>query len=167
MLPGPRFAGKGLGAEAVVAVRDANQLPLYLCLAGGLVGGLASGIAWLALGFLLWMPYWRQLRDYGMAADDNGWAMGIFFVPPLMGVAFLLSTLMALIIVRWIAHPKPVFIVLNLVPGLWLTVNGLTGILRGRSWDDPGFEVAVLLIGLGWGAALYALARRRSGQIEA
>jgi len=136
---------------------------LYLCLAGGLIGGVASEIALFALGGLLWEPYWRQLRDYGMTTDDIGFALGVVFVPPVMGAAFLISTLAALITVRWIGHAKLVLIIMNLVPGLLLTANQVVGILRGRYWDDPGFEVACLLIGLGWGAALHALSLRRSG----
>jgi hypothetical protein len=147
-------------------LRDSNQLPLYFCLAGGLVGCVASEVAWLTLGGFLWMPHWRQLRDYGMYVDDNGVAMGVFFVPPIMGLAFLMSTLMSLIAVRWIGHPKLVLILLNLVPGLWLSLGGANGILHGRGWNDPGFEIACLLIGLGWGAALYALMVRRSGYIN-
>jgi hypothetical protein len=52
------------------------------------------------------------------------------------------------------------------MPGLWLTLNGVNGIFHGRYWDNPGFEIACLLIGLGWGSALYALTVRRSGYIE-
>jgi hypothetical protein len=150
---------------AVFAVRDANHPPLYVCFAGGLVGWFASAVAWFALGMLLWMPYWRQLRDHGMDVDDNGWAMGIVFVPPAIGLAFLMSTLLSLIIVRWKGYPKLVSIVLNLMPGLWLTLSGVNGVVHGRHWDYPGFEIACLLIGLGWGAALYALTVRRGGYI--
>ena len=82
---------------------------------------------------------------------------------PIMGLAFLVSTLMSLIAVRWIGHPKLVFIMLNLVPGLLVTLVGVNAILHGRGWSEPGFEVACLLIGLGWGAALYALMVRRRG----
>jgi len=159
----------GRGAEAVravIAMRDANQLPLYFCLAGGLVGCVTSAIAWWMLATFLWMPYWRQLRDYGVHVDDNGVAMGMVLVPPIMGVAFLISTLISLIIVRWTGQPKLVLISLNLMPGLGLTLLGVNGVLQRRYWDNPGFESACLLIGLGWGAALYALTVRRSGYIE-
>ena len=101
-----------------------------------------------------------------MGADDNGWAMGVVFVPPIIGVAFLMSTLISLITVRWTGRPKLVLISLNLMPGLWLTLLGVNGVLHGRYWDYPGFEIACLLIGLVWGAALYALTVRRSGYIE-
>jgi hypothetical protein len=154
------------GVRAVIVMRDANQLPLYFCLAGGLVGCVTSAVAWWMLGAFLWMPYWRQLRDHGMDADDNGWAIGVAFVPPVIGVAFLLSTLISLITVRWAGHPKLVLVAINSMPGLWLTLNGVNGIFHGRYWDDPGFEIACLLIGLGWGSALYALTVRRSGYIE-
>ena len=147
-------------------MRDSNQLPLYYCLAGGLVGCAASEVALFALGGLLWMPYWRQLRDYGMHTDDIGEAMGVIVVPPVMGLAFLMSTLMSLVTVRWIGHPKLVFILLNLVPGLLVTSVGVNAILHGRGWSEPGFEIACLLIGLGWGAALYMLMVRRRGYTE-
>ncbi|MDP3075445.1 hypothetical protein [Bradyrhizobium sp.] len=156
--------------QAGFALRDANQLPLHLVFAGGLAGGLgggvASGVAWLALGNLLWLPYWRQLRDHGMNADDNGWAMGFIFVPPVMGVAFLISTLVSLLIVRWIAYPKLVLILLNSVPGLLLTLNGTNEIIHGRYWEYPGFEIACLLIGFAWGVALFELMVRRGGYVE-
>jgi hypothetical protein len=152
--------------RAVIAVRDANQLPLYFCLAGGLVGCVTSAVAWWTLGAFLWLPYWRQLRDYGMNADDNGVALGMVLVPPVMGVAFLISTLISLITVRWTGHPKLVLIALNLMPGLGLTLLVGNGVLHGRYWENPGFEMACLLIGLGWGAALYALTVRRSGYIQ-
>jgi hypothetical protein len=147
-------------------MRDANQLPLYFCLAGGVVGCVTSFIAYWVLAALLWFPYWRQLRDYGMQTDDIGEAMGVIIVPPIMGLAFLVSTLMSLIAVRSIGHPKLVFILLNLVPGLLVTSIGVNAFLHGRGWSEPGFEIACLLIGLGWGAALYALTVRRSGYIE-
>ncbi len=130
---------------------------------GGLVGCVASELALFALGGLLWFPYWRQLRDYGMHTDDIGEAMAVIVVPPIMGLAFLVSTLMSLIAVRWIGHPKLVFIMLNLVPGLLVTLVGVNAILHGRGWSEPGFEIACLLIGWGWGAALYALMVRRRG----
>jgi hypothetical protein len=98
-----------------------------------------------------------------MYIDDNGVVMGVLLVPPLAGLAFLISTLMSLITVRWMGHPKLVFILFNLVPGLLLTSAAVNGILQGRGWNEPGFEIACLLIGLGWGAALYALMVRRSG----
>jgi hypothetical protein len=149
-----------------IIVRDSNQLPLYFCLAGGVVGCVAAEIAWCTLGGFLWMPHWRQLRDYGMYIDDNGVAMGVVFVPPVVGLAFLVSTLLSLITVRWIGHPKLVFILLNLVPGMLLTLGEVNGILRGRGWNEPGLEIACLLIGLGWGAALYMLTVRRGGYAE-
>jgi hypothetical protein len=102
-----------------------------------------------------------------MNADDNGWAMGVVLVPPIIGVAFLISTLISLITVRWTGRPKLVLILLNLMPGLWLTLLGINGVLHSRYWDNPGFEIACLLIGLGWGAALHALMVRRSGYVEA
>ena len=151
------------GVRAIIVVKDSNQLPLYFCLAGGLVGGIASEVALFALGGLLWMPYWRQLRDYGMYVDDIGVAIGVYLVPPVAGLAFLISTLMSLIVVRWIGHPRLVLILLNLVPGLLMTLAAVNGILQGRGWNEPGFEIACLLIGLGWGAALYALTVRRRG----
>jgi hypothetical protein len=98
-----------------------------------------------------------------MYTHDIAVAMGVYIVPPAVGLAFLISTLMSLITVRWIGHPKLVFILLNLVPGLWVTLLGVNGILHGQGWRDPGFEIACLLIGLGWGAVLYALTVRRSG----
>jgi hypothetical protein len=101
-----------------------------------------------------------------MDADDNGWAMGIALVPPFVGAAFLISTLISLIAARWTGHPKLVFILLNLVPGLWLTLGQINGVFHGLYWDWPGFEIACLLIGLGWGAALYALTARPSSYIE-
>ena len=131
-------------------MRDSNRLPLYYCLVGGLVGCVASELALFALGGLLWFPYWRQLRDYGMHTDDIGEAMAVIVVPPIMGLAFLVSTLMSLIAVRWIGHPKLVFIMLNLVPGLLVTLVGVNAILHGRGWSEPGFEIACLLIGWGW-----------------
>jgi hypothetical protein len=101
-----------------------------------------------------------------MDADDNGWAMGIALVPPWIGVMFLISTLISLIAVRWTGHPKLVFILLNLVPGLWWTLGQINGVFHGRYWDWPGFETACLLIGLGWGVALYALTERRTVYVE-
>jgi hypothetical protein len=150
----------------IIAVRDSNQLPLYFCLAGGLVGCATSAVVWWVLGTLLWMPYWRQLRDHGMDADDIGIAIGMLVVPPVMGLTFLVSTLTSLLAVRWIGHPKPVFILLNLVPGLLVVLLGVNAILHGRGWSEPGFELACLAIGLGWGVALYALMIRRSGYTE-
>jgi hypothetical protein len=52
---------------------------LYFCLAGGLVGCVTSFIAYWGLGAFLWMPFFRQLRDYGMTVDDIGVAMGVVF----------------------------------------------------------------------------------------
>ena len=102
-----------------------------------------------------------------MATDDIGAAAGMVVVPPVMGLAFLVSTLISLIAVRSsAAHLKAVFILLNLVPGLLVTSVGVNGIIHGRSWSNPGFETACLLIGLGWGAALYALMIRRRGYTE-
>jgi hypothetical protein len=147
-------------------VRVSNQLPLYFCLAGGLVGYVTSFAAYWLLAALLWMPYWRQLRDHGMDADDIGVAMGVVVVPPIIGAAFLVSTLVSLIVVRWTGHPKLVFILLNLMPGVLVTSLGVNTIVHGRGWGEPGFELACLAIGLGWGAALYALTVRRSGYIE-
>jgi hypothetical protein len=95
-----------------------------------------------------------------MNADDNGWAMGTFFVPPIIGVAFMVSTLTSLIAVRWTGHPKLVLIVLNSIPGLWWTWQSVGGVLHGRYWEYPGFEFTLLLIGLGWGVALYSLLGR-------
>jgi len=147
-------------------MRDANQLPLYYCFAGGLVGCVASAVAWWMLGTFLWMPFGRQLRDHGMVADDIGAAMGMIVVPPIMGLAFLVSTLTSLIVVRWIGNRKSVLILLNVVPGLLITLLGVSAILHGRAWSNPGFEIACGLIGIGWGVALYALKIRRSGYIE-
>jgi hypothetical protein len=152
--------------RVIIAVRDSTQLPLYFCLAGGLVGCVTSAVAWWMLGTLLWLPHGRLLRDHGMATDDIGAAMGVFVVPPVIGLAFLVSTPMSLITVRWIGHPKLVFILLNLVPGLLVTSLGVNAILHGRGWSEPGFEIACLLIGLGWGAALYMLMVRRRGYTE-
>jgi hypothetical protein len=132
-------------------------------LAGGVVGCVTSFIACWILGAFLWMQYWRQLRDHGMDADDIGVAMGVVLVPPIIGVAFLVSTLLSLIAVRWTGHPKLVFILLNLVPGVLVTSLGVNAIVHGRGWGEPGFELACLAIGLGWGAALYALMVRRRG----
>jgi hypothetical protein len=152
--------------RAGIAVKASNQLPLYFCLAGGLVGCVTSFIAIWILATLLWFPYWRQLRDYGMRTDDIGEAIAVIVVPPIMGLAFLVSTLISLIAVRWTGHPKQVFITLNLVPGLLVTSVGTNAILHGRDWSEPGFEIACLLIGLGWGAALNALMVRRRGYTE-
>jgi hypothetical protein len=139
---------------------------LYFCLVGGLVGCVTSFIAYWVLGALLWMPYWRELRDHGMDADDIGVAMGVVLVPPIIGGAFLVSTLVSLIVVRWTGHPKLVFVLLNLVPGVLVASLGVNAIVHGRGWGEPGFEIACLLIGLGWGATLHALTARRSGYIE-
>ena len=101
-----------------------------------------------------------------MNADDIGFAMGVIYVPPVMGVAFLISTLSSLILVRWIAYPKLVLVLLNSVPGLFLTLNGINEIIHGRYWENPGFEIACLLIGFGWGVALFELMVRRGGYVE-
>jgi hypothetical protein len=135
-------------------------------LAGGLVGGVASAVAWWMLGALIWFPYAQQLRDHGMATDDIGAAAGMVVVPPVIGLSFLMSTFVSLKAARSTGHPKLVFILLNLVPGLLVTSVGINGIVHGRSWSNPGFETACLLIGLGWGAALYALMIRRRGYTE-
>jgi hypothetical protein len=151
----PWYLGAAIGL--VVAFAEASRVPLYLLIAGGLVGGVASAVAWFALGGLFWMPNFDLLRNRGMFVDDNGWAMGLFFVPFAIGAAFVISTLIAVVVVRSTGHAQLASIGANLVPGLLLTLHGAIGALRRGSWDYPGFEVATLLIGLGWGAGLYAL----------
>ena len=152
----------GLAGGLVVTIAEIGRIPLYLCLTGGLVGGVASAVTWWALGWFFWMPYLRQLRDRGMYVDDNGWAMGIYFVPLTIAVAFVISTLIAVAVVRSTGHPKLTLVGINLMPGLWLAVRELYGVLRRKRWEYPGFEVACLLIGLGWGVALYALTPQSS-----
>jgi hypothetical protein len=141
------------------------MLFLRFCLAGGLLTWFASTVSWYMLGTLVWMPYWRQLRDHGMNADDNGWAMGTVLVPPFVGVAFVVTTLISLIAARRFGHPRLFSIVLNLIPGLFWTWGGVKNVLYGQYWEYPGFEFTLLLIGFGWGAALYSLAGR-SGYVE-
>jgi hypothetical protein len=149
---------------------DSNRLPFYFypigSLLGGLVGFVASAITWWMLGAFWWMPYWRQLRAHGMNADDNGWAMGFALVPPIVGAAFLISTLISLIAVRWVERPKVVLILINLIPGLLIALLGINGLFHGRYWENPGFETACLLIGFGWGACLQLLMARRSACAE-
>jgi hypothetical protein len=152
------LAGVIIGlAAAAIDGSGLDRLSVYICLAGGVAGGMASAIAWLTLGAFLWMPYRQQLRDHGIMVDDNGWAMGLFFVPPAIGIAFFISSLIGLIAAQWTGHPRLILVVAGLAPGLLLTIDGLIVFARNRYWYNPGFEAACSLIGLGWGTALYAI----------
>jgi hypothetical protein len=151
----PLYLGAVIGLVIVFA--EAGRVPLYLLIAGGLIGGVASAVAWFALGGLFWMPNLVLLRNRGMFVDDNGWAMGLFFVPLATGAAFVISTLIAVVVARSTGHAQLAAIGANLVPGVLLVLHGAFGAFRRKSWDYPGFEVATLLIGLGWGAGLHAL----------
>ena len=150
----PLYLGAAIGLVIVVA--EASRVPLYLLIAGGLIG-VVSAVAWFALGGLFWMPNLVLLRNRGVFVDDNGWAMGLFLVPFAVGAAFVISTLIAVVVVRLTGYAQLAAIGANLVPGILLALHGAIGAYRRKSWDYPGFEIATLLIGLGWGAGLYAL----------
>ena len=83
--------------------------------------------------------------------------MGLFFVPPVIAIAFFISTLVGLIAVQWTIHSKLVLVVAGMAPGLLLIAINFIGFVRRHYWENPGFEVACALIGLGWGTALYTL----------
>jgi hypothetical protein len=156
--------------RAIAAVRNPNQLSLWFCLAGGPFGCLTSAIAWFLLGAVLWMPYWQQLRALGMSADDNGWAMGMAVVPPFVGLTFLFSTLASLIVLRYyrrgVAHIRLVLTGINLIPGLLYVLLIADGFRRFGTWQFPGFEVAIVLIGLSWGFILSEIFLRRLDKLN-
>jgi hypothetical protein len=97
------------------------RLPLYFCAVGGLFGYVTSLIIWWLFGMLLWLPYQKQLSAFGMDIDDNGWAFGVLFVPPVIGLMFLLSTLASLTALRQSMRDGKMAVVgSNMVPGLLL-----------------------------------------------
>ena len=142
-------------------------MPILICLAGGLFGGVMSAIAWRLLDMLLWVPYWESLSSLGMTSNSVGWAFGSVLVPSMIGFLFVLSTVASIFMAqtfyaaqrsRWIA------VAINVVPGLLGIAQGAGMRLQEGVWEYPGFEVAVVLIGVCWGLIFsrIALARRRN-----
>src|SRR5258705_4468049 len=135
------------------------KITLYFCVAGGLFGYVTSLIIWWLFGMLLWLPYRKQLSASGMDIDDNGWAFGVLFVPPVIGLLFLLSTLASLIALRQSMRDRKLAVVgSNTVPGLLLMLLAI----GSASWGYLGFDIVMLLMGLCWGLVLYRIAIRRS-----
>jgi hypothetical protein len=133
------------------------KMPLYFCVVGGLFGYLTSVAIW-RLFVLLWMPYQKQLNAFGMGMDTEGWAFGELFVPPIIGLLFLWSTLASVMALRQPMRNRKIAVIgSNMVPGLLListaTWNGSLALL--------GFSVVVVLTGLCWGLVLYRIAIRR------
>jgi hypothetical protein len=134
-------------------------IPLYFCMVGGLFGYVTSLIIWWLFGMLLWLPYQKQLNAFGMDVHDVGWAFGVYFIPPIIGLMFLLSTLASLIALRQSTRDRKMVVVgSNMVPGLLLLLLAL----GSASWGYLVFDIAMLLMGLCWGFILYRIAIRRS-----
>jgi hypothetical protein len=135
------------------------KISLYFCVIGGLLGYVTSLVTWWLFGMLLWLPYQQQLRNFDMGVDDNGWALGVFLVPPVIGLTFLLSTLASLIVLRQSMRDRKMAVVWsNMTPGILLTLLSI----GTAGWGFLGFDVGMLLVGLCWGVVLYRIAVRHS-----
>jgi hypothetical protein len=135
-----------------------QKMPLYFCVVGGLFGYVTSLVVW-QLFVLLWIPYQKQLGAFGLAMDVEGWGFGELFVPPVIGLLFLWSTLASLVaLCQPMRNRKIAVIGSNIVPGLLLILLA--------AWQGSlaflGFSTVMLLTGLCWGLVLYRIAIRHS-----
>lgn len=154
------------GAIALGWGAKAYHLSLWVCLAGGLFGAAMSAVAWLLLGRHFWMPNLSRLGARRMTADDNGWAMGLMFVPPVVGLMFVVSTFVSLIMVQYawgFAHSGLVLLGLNVAPSLVQIFLCAKAFRRSGYWEYPGFEIALVLIGIAWGSILNAIVLNGAG----
>ncbi|MDB5505090.1 MAG: hypothetical protein JWR89_4992 [Tardiphaga sp.] len=144
-------------------MRDSNQLSYWFCLVGGAFGSVAGAVCWWSLGALLWLPYWKTLSAHHMISDDIGWALGLYIVPPVIGFMMLIATAISIGIVR--ASPdtnrKGLLILIHLIPGLALSILQLSNWTRMSVIESPGFEIAVLAIGLCWALMLIDIMKKR------
>ena len=126
-------------------------------MAGGVFGAVTSAIAWFLLGGLFWMPYLSRLHTYRMSAHDNGWAMGTYIIPAIVALMFVVSSLVSSLAVRYpwgMAHSGIVLGGVSVIPGLYYVLLSARGFRRSGYWEYPGFEIALVLIGLAWGGIL-------------
>ena len=134
------------------------KMPWYFCLIGGLFGSVTSLAFWRLFGMVFWLPYPTR-QSFGIGLDAEGWGFGEFFVPPIVGVLFLLSTLASMLALRQpMRYRKMAVVGSNMVPGLLLILRGI----GSSSLDYLGFSIVMLLTGLCWGLILYRIAIRRT-----
>ncbi len=129
---------------------DLFLLPVF----GGILGCGATYLLWILLGTVLWFPYWAALRKLGMYTHDVEMTYLIPLGPPVVGLMFLLTSLMALVVMRVFRHARASLIaarVLQFVPGLATFVLLNSAMPRDRIWHYPLAEISVLLIGALWG----------------
>lgn len=144
-------------------MRDRNQPSYWLSLAGGALGLALAAMCWWAMGALLWMPYWQALSARHMISDDVGWAVGLYAVPWVIGLLMLIATAIGIAIVRFSPdmNNKGLLILIHLIPGLALSILQLSNWMRMGVIEWPGFEMAVLAIGLCCAQMLINILKKR------
>jgi hypothetical protein len=134
------------------------KMPWYFCLVGGLFGYVTSLVFWWFFGMLVWLPYQTRQR-FGIDLDAEGWGLGEIFVPLVVGVLFLLSTLASVLALRQPMRYRKIAVVgSNMVPALLLILP----VIGSSSLSYLGFVMLMLLTGLCWGLLLYGIAIRRT-----
>jgi hypothetical protein len=135
------------------------KMPWYFCLVGCLFGYVTSLAFWWFLGMLVWLPYQTRQR-FGIGLDAEGWGFGELFIPSIVGILFLFSTLASVLALRRRMRYRKIAVVgSNVMPGLLLFLSG------SLSFIYLGF--GMLLAGLCWGLVLYRIAVRRTKLIFA
>lgn len=132
-------------------------------LIAGFLAWLGTLILWLTLAWALWLPYWKELLSMHMYTHDIQIGYMLLIDPPIVGSMFLLATLLALLIVRFVRDLRYGIVgsrVVMLFPAL-----ATFGMLNKRSWSDgmwhyPLAEIAVLVVGLALSFTLLRSFRR-------
>jgi hypothetical protein len=129
-----------------------------------LIGGAVTFVSWAILAVVFWMPYWHQLRQYGMYVHDFDAEQLIVF-GPIVVVLFFFATifLVASIEKKRFESGRPPpgkkwrILLLGALPGA-VTFLLVTGTHRD-AWRFPLSEAAVLVIGFALGS-IWVLWRR-------
>ncbi len=138
-----------------------------LPIVGGIATCAATYVGWFVLAVLVWQPFRRIMRDFGMFYDDIGASYILILGPPYIGLIFVLTTVASLIVFLLVHRSKywfALFTLPNVLPAIvvFLTFNlGLSGnIFADHIWRFPLAEIVVLLIGIGWSIVSLKLLRR-------
>ncbi|MGV3634355.1 MAG: hypothetical protein ACO1NY_08375 [Pseudorhodoplanes sp.] len=138
-----------------------------LPIAGGIVTCVATYVGWAAIAALIWQPFWRTMRDFGMHYDDIAASFLLVLGPPYVGLIFILTTITSLIVFLFVHKSKYcslLFTLPNLIPAImvFLTfyVGPYGGIFADHIWRFPLAEIIVLLIGIGWSIVSLKVLRR-------
>jgi hypothetical protein len=119
----------------------------------GFLGMLGTYLLWFLLFFTFWNPYWRELRDWGMYTHDIEGGYLIIFGPPIVGICFLLASVVALS-VAWILpgviKRSRVARLLLLIPSLvvFIVLNFESFRTPTFVWRFPLAELSVLMVGI-------------------